>query len=792
MSVTISSGQTKKMHLVMTSGDVCRIDGTIFFDTARSFIYSRYKLALEQAFFVGLTASTSGTGPVPAPERFLLITGHTDQVGSAASNQQLSERRARAALAVFTVDVNIWEDLYQTEHWDRTRGDMEIIEMFGVIESRSPSQAEIAEIKNNSSRRLDLIQRYLEFLRPDWIPQQSPSISPSMVTLTPHQDPALGCGFRHPRRNAPGTAMQENRRVEFFYFRQSDPGMRQCPSSADYSTWQATCGQSITVQIEVLDEYNAPYAGTFDLTLPNGVIIHERTDRDGTWTRDNLPAGFYTISVNGWEISELPSGQISNPVFDKYLSSRDNQIRIQVIDVDKWFIPWQNPLSVIPQFTRGNTVEPLIDGQSMMAAIHDAITSTSSVQHYIYITGWRMDENTRLLGATHPGSEVLRVLINAIGRGVDVRALLWDALLTQNTDEQEQIDDATRTPNRGQAILDNETLNLGSHHQKTAVVKGPHGLVAFCGGIDLAIERWDTTRHTVPDRRRENHPNNPNPWHDVHTRIHGPATGDIETNFRERWNNHPDHSRNGRTVVPTHSIPSPIANASHLVQTLRTFPPQHRYPFAPRGELGILNAYRQAISNAREYIYIEDQYLVFDEISAVIERVLRSLNGKVIIVIPRETDEFVNAFHFHRFAFIDRLRRIDASKIEVYHLTNLTNPRARRDIYVHAKLMIIDDIWAIIGSANINRRCMTHDSEIDIAVIDGKIENGRRKFARNLRKSLWAEHLGVGASRVDDPIASISLWSGIAAARTGHIAVYPRPIGSDSLLWNSSIDPDGR
>ncbi|MBW2561715.1 MAG: hypothetical protein JRE40_12785, partial [Deltaproteobacteria bacterium] len=296
------------------------------------------------------------------------------------------------------------------------------------------------------------------------------------------------------------------------------------------------------------------------------------------------------------------------------------------------------------------------------------------------------------------------------------------------------------------------------------------------------------------DQRRENHPHNPKPWHDVHTRIRGPAAGDIETNFRERWNNHPDHTTNGRTVVPAHQIPSQITDASHLVQTLRTFPLRFRYPFARNGELGIFNGYRHAISNAREYIYIEDQYLVFDEIRAEIELVLssRSLEGKVIIVIPRVLEEpltIPDAFYYHRFDFINRLIEEYDSKIEVYHLNN---PTAGQNIFVHAKLMIIDDIWAIIGSANINRRSMTHDSEIDIAVIDGGIENGRRKFARNLRKSLWEEHLGVDASEVDDPIASINLWSKIADAGTGHIAVYSESRGSDSSLWDSSIDPDGR
>lgn len=306
VNVTVSAGQTATARFSGAAIGVCRINGTIFFDTARSFIYSRHKPALEQAFAFGLTRSTSGTGPVPAPDRFVLIVGHTDQVGSAALNQALSERRAQAALAVFTADVTIWESLFQTERWDRTAGDKEIVEMFGALEHRSPSQAEITEIKNVVAKRLDLMERYLLFLRPDWVPQQSPPINPAMVSMPPLAEPILGCGFSHPRRNAPGVAVDENRRTEFFYFRQPDPGVRQCPSRATYRTWQAACGQFITMGIELHDEYGDPYVGPFDLTLPTGGILRgERTDSRGAWTRGNLPAGEYTATVAGSSMTLL-------------------------------------------------------------------------------------------------------------------------------------------------------------------------------------------------------------------------------------------------------------------------------------------------------------------------------------------------------------------------------------------------------------------------------------------------------------------------------------------------------
>ena len=77
-------------------------------------------------------------------------------------------------------------------------------------------------------------------------------------------------------------------------------------------------------------------------------------------------------------------------------------------------------------------------------------------------------------------------------------------------------------------------------------------------------------------------------------------------------------------------------------------------------------------------------------------------------------------------------------------------------IYVHAKLTVIDDVWAAVGSANLNVRSWTHDSELAVAIVDeqrdtrapadpGGLGDGARRFARELRLQLMREHLGLGA-----------------------------------------------
>ena len=63
------------------------------------------------------------------------------------------------------------------------------------------------------------------------------------------------------------------------------------------------------------------------------------------------------------------------------------------------------------------------------------------------------------------------------------------------------------------------------------------------------------------------------------------------------------------------------------------------------------------------------------------------------------------------------------------------------EIYVHAKNVIVDDVWASVGSSNIGYRGQTYDTEINCDVVDGEIVRGARRYARDLRLALWREHL---------------------------------------------------
>jgi hypothetical protein len=110
--------------------------------------------------------------------------------------------------------------------------------------------------------------------------------------------------------------------------------------------------------------------------------------------------------------------------------------------------------------------------------------------------------------------------------------------------------------------------------------------------------------------------------------------------------------------------------------------------------------------------------------------------------------------------------------------------------------MIVDDIYAVIGSSNIGRRSMTYDSELDVAVVDADVVDGVCRFARDLRRSLWGEHLNLppGDRRIADPISGVAEWERQAAAGTFRVRrhVPGSPQDEQPLRWNQIYDPDGR
>lgn len=496
-----------------------------------------------------------------------------------------------------------------------------------------------------------------------------------------------------------------------------------------------------------------------------------------------------------------------------------------------------NPATVVDQrhppgqaWSSGNLVRPLIHGANYFRELVQAIDAARSGDLLLFVD-WRGDPDERMLGSE--GSQVSQVLCSAAQRGVVVRGLIWrshwDKLAFSAAENRHLGEEINQVG--GSCVLDMRVRTGGSHHQKFVVLRHPGRPeldTAFVGGIDLCHSRRDDADHYGDPQRQpmaKVYGDRP-PWHDIQLHITGPAVVDVETVFRERWNDPQPLSRNpaykladlirnderSRAPLPP-QLPAPAAAGPHTVQLLRTYPRRAGgYPFAPQGERSVAKAYLKVFSRARELIYIEDQYLWSRDVGRRLASALRANPAlHIIAVVPHHPDQdgavTLPPNIFGRAQMLSLLRAAAADRVAVY---GIENP-AGVPIYVHAKVCIIDDMWATVGSDNFNRRSWTHDSELSAAVWDtARTADDRSSYARSLRLTLASEHLGREFT-APDVESMVSAFANSAERLQawhdgGQLGPRPagqlRPLADPDLAWPTRLwagglyrtiyDPDAR
>ncbi|GAA1504180.1 phospholipase D-like domain-containing protein [Streptomyces albidochromogenes] len=496
----------------------------------------------------------------------------------------------------------------------------------------------------------------------------------------------------------------------------------------------------------------------------------------------------------------------------------------------------------------GNDARPLVHGATYFAELLAGIRA-QRVGDLLLFTDWRGDPDQRLDG---PGTEVGAVLSEAAQRGVIVKGLVWRSHLdrlqyseTENRHLGEEIE-----AGGGECLLDMRVRPGGSHHQKLVVLRHPGRPeldVVYVGGTDLCHNRNDDAAHRGdPQAQPISAAYGPRPpWHDIQLALRGPVVGDIEACFRERWDDPAPLSRSPLTrlrermhredteadTLPP-QLPDPGPRGRHTVQVLRTYPNRllRGYDFAPDGERSIARGYLKALRRARALIYLEDQYLWSPHVVKFFAEALAANPGlrlvAVIPTVPEQDGRISLPMNLvGRITALEKLRRGGKGRVAVYGLEN----HAGTPVYVHAKVCVIDDVWASVGSDNINLRSWTHDSELDCAVLDestdpreprdpGGLGDGARTFARNLRLELSREHLDQeepeapdAPDALCDPVGAYDAFAASAAALDawhdggcrgprppGRLRTYRPPDLSHPEkalampLYRILVDPDGR
>ncbi|WFE39556.1 phospholipase D-like domain-containing protein [Micromonospora sp. WMMD998] len=514
-----------------------------------------------------------------------------------------------------------------------------------------------------------------------------------------------------------------------------------------------------------------------------------------------------------------------------------------------WFLTAQeraNPGSELPVWTTGNLAEPLIHGSAYFDRLVSEVEALRAGDH-LFFTDWRGDPDERM---RPDGPTVAQLFARAAQRGVIVKGLLWRSHLDKFSYSEAENRDLSETVRAagGEVLLDQRVRRGGSHHQKLVVLRHPDDPgrdVAFAGGIDLCHSRRDDATHAGDPQAVGMSPRyGPTPaWHDVQLALHGPVVGALDTTFRERWTDPmPLNSENplaqlrdrlrGSDLTPD-PLPDQPADpppcGPHHIQVLRTYPAvRPRYSFAPDGERTVARGYTKAVRRAQRLIYLEDQYLWSTEVAELFAQALREHPElHLVAVVPRHPDVdgrlALPPNMVGREQALSLCRRAAPERVHVFDVEN----HEGTPVYVHAKVCVVDDVWASVGSDNFNRRSWTHDSELSCAVLDDTrderapadpagLGDGARAFARDLRLRLWREHLdrdpdGAQDDDLLDPADAVAAIDAAAQALDDWHAggrVGPRPPGrlrphrAERLPWRTRIwalpayrlvyDPDGR
>ncbi|MEW6613310.1 MAG: VTT domain-containing protein [Pseudomonadota bacterium] len=426
----------------------------------------------------------------------------------------------------------------------------------------------------------------------------------------------------------------------------------------------------------------------------------------------------------------------------------------------------------------------LVDGDAYFRAFAAAV---AQARESIYILGWDIDSRLQLRRDDGPRDlpvtlgDFLNTLVSR-RRGLRAYLLGWDFAMIYVFEREPfplyKLD--WRTHRRLHFRLDGRHPVGASHHQKVVVVDDA---LAFVGGFDLAIRRWDTPAHRADEPRRVDPAGVPYPpFHDVQMAVDGAAAAALGELARERWRR--ATGRYPRTPQGVGHDPWPgwlrpdLENVQ--VAIARTEPAYQDHP-----EIREIQAlHLDAIAAARHFIYIENQYFTSSLIAEALAARLQEPDGpEVVMVLPERQSGWLedSTMGVLRARVLRRLREADRhGRLRVYFPT--VPGLGEHCIGLHSKILVVDDVLVRVGSSNLSNRSMGFDTECDLAVESGddaRIAAGIARF----RDRLLGEHLEVEPARLAERIAAEqSLIRAVASLRGGERTLQPLEVSvSESL-----------
>jgi cardiolipin synthase len=331
----------------------------------------------------------------------------------------------------------------------------------------------------------------------------------------------------------------------------------------------------------------------------------------------------------------------------------------------------------------GNLVRPLIGGRESFQRIAEAV---DAARHRVWLTVAFYADDFRL----PDGRGLFDLLDGAAARGVDVRAVFW----RPNPESAGFGSTYAGAPDRHPRLRLRWDRATGPycHHQKSWLVDD----TAFVGGINLTA--WALKRH------------------DAYAEVNGPCATDVQHNFVQRWNGVSEPHPPDDLPLPA-TIAGPCGASSVQIQRMLG------------DDRSILEQYETAIDAAQRTIHIENQAIPIPAIAARLERALQR-GVEVLLLVPAEPEKHVCE------ARQDPARRAPFDALEA--LGRYPNFRlAGLPVYVHAKLMIVDDAWATIGSCNLHVYSLGGHSEMNASIWDAAVARDLRARLLDLHRDMF-------------------------------------------------------
>jgi phosphatidylserine/phosphatidylglycerophosphate/cardiolipin synthase-like enzyme len=422
----------------------------------------------------------------------------------------------------------------------------------------------------------------------------------------------------------------------------------------------------------------------------------------------------------------------------------------------------------------------LIDSSAYFTA---ALSAIRRAKRSIMLLGWGFDPRTRLRpdpsGEEHGPDEIGALLrrLSVERPDLDIRILIWKSALPISA-SQDFFPHRARSWFEGTRVrfeLDASVPFGGCHHQKVLVIDDA---LAFCGGGDFGVDRWDSSAHLDHDLRRLMPSGLVHaPRHEVMMMVDGAAAAALGALARNRWS---EAQGANLPVCPATDYDPWPPFVTPLLRGARVAIARTEPAWGGQPEVREIEAlHLRAIEQARHTIYLENQYFTSTIVGCALARRLAEPDGpEVVLISSLHSPSYFDRWTMDRtrWRLVSRLQQAD-----LYGRFRAFCPQTEegRQIIVHSKVSIIDDRLLRVGSANLNHRSAGFDTECDLVVQAAEGDADAANSIHAVRSRLLGHYLGVGAPAVEAAVREkrslIAAIDGFVQVPGARLRPLPRP-----------------